>query len=195
MCRDISSRSVFHWRLRRSCRGCRNGHSGATGDAGRRTGWRTCSTAVWTGAALRRAGRPARRTPPPASVQVLRRHDAAPEPAPAKAGDDPRHEWPAGQQPLDPIVPWTMSARPSWWWRKVANRPFPGVEVRCSPPGACPARSTPTAAAAGSTRPGPAARPVRAPGLRQPDGRDACGQFEAGLTSDLLQRSPKSAQQ
>ena len=59
------------------------------------------------------AGHPARRAPPPASAQALRRHDAAPESAPAKAGDDPRHEWLAGQQPLDPIVPWTMSARPS----------------------------------------------------------------------------------
>ena len=61
----------------------------------------------WTKAALQRAGlvsRAPRRAPPPASAQTLRRHDAASEPAPAKAGDGSRHEWLAGQPPLDPIV-------------------------------------------------------------------------------------------
>ena len=57
----------------------------------------------WTRAALQRAGLVSR-APPPASAQALRRHDAAPEPASAKAGDGSRYEWLAGQPPLDLIV-------------------------------------------------------------------------------------------
>ena len=62
----------------------------------------------WTKAALQHAGlvsrAPPRRASPPTPTQALRRHDAAPEPAPAKAADGSRHEWLASQPPLDLIV-------------------------------------------------------------------------------------------